>query len=227
MKTKMVLGLVILLAVIPTSFCRAETGSLGIRGEYVSWKEKDLFPEEKKASGMMYGPTFLFRFGSRDAWSVEATGLYGEFEELSRANVDLKITYNVSNLFGIFADFKYLWYEYDGTEDADLGDKVNTSGFGGGLGVDFETPIGDSPIFVFANAKVMPMWLDLDVEDADDNAFLWSYEAGLAWAYDFRMDVNKFNVYLAAGFRQQQMRGDDIDESISAPFAEFGFKQEF
>jgi len=223
-------SLLIMVALFSLILCEtglADSGSLGIKLAPVQWREKDLFGSTQKASGMMYGPSVMFRFGDKERWSIGLEGLYGEFEDLSRADIDAMVMYNISPLFGVFVNFKYSWYEFDGTDDPTIGAEVETSGFGGGVGINFEAPLGRSPFFVFANTRIVPMKMKTDVADSDGWALLWSMEGGLAAAFDLGLEHYDISFYSALGYRYRIMRNSDFDESVSIPFVEAGFKQEF
>lgn len=202
---------------------RAETAAYGLRLNVARWEESELFGDRSPdASGVSVGPSLLFRFGEGDELSAGFEGFYGSMSDLDRADLDVTFGYNISALFGVFLDLRYFWYdiEKDGAE-------ASNSGLGLGPGVQLNVPFGGSGLFFFANTRVIPMALSLDDSEADDAAVLWAYEGGLAIAIEPNTGVNDSNVYLALGYRHQQMKGSDVDETMQMPFFEAGFKQEF
>lgn len=223
MKLHRILPVAALLLAVAAPWGRAETASYGLRLNVASWEENELFGDESPdASGVSIGPSLLFRFGEGDEWSAGFEGFYGSMSDLDRADLDLTLGYSISSLFGVFLDMRYFWY------DIEKGDaEANNSGVGIGPGVQVSVPFGGSGLFFFANTRVIPMALSLDNSEADDSAVLWAYEGGLAIAIEPNTGVNDSNVYLALGYRHQQMKGSDIDEKMQMPFLEAGFKQEF
>ncbi|MBN1672418.1 MAG: hypothetical protein JXR37_15365 [Kiritimatiellae bacterium] len=205
----------------------AASSSFGFRAAVASWRESDLYGGSESENGTMFGPTFLFRLGDDENVAVGVDGLYGQMGALDRADAEVMLFYYVAPLFGVFADFRYMWGDYDASADPDIGEKVTTTvaGFGGGVTVD--APLGDSPLFVFANTRFVPVRVSTDVEDASGAGFLWAYEAGLAYAAEVATGAGDSCIYAAGGYRYHQMKGSDFDETMSMPFVEAGFKQEF
>ncbi len=223
MKKQNLLGCMLAVLVFSGGSALAASASYGFRLSDVRWKEKGLIPDERvSADGVMFGPTFLFRLDEDDLWSVGLDGFYGSMDKLDRADIDLTLGYSISSLFTLFLDARYLDYDYD-DGDVDFG----THGFGVGPGVGVSAPLGTSGMFIFANTRVIPMDLTTDVEDADGTAVLWAYEGGLAYGGALDIGVNDTSLYLALGYRHQQMKGGDFDERLQTPFVEVGIRQEF
>ena len=226
-KTRAALALIVII-LLPASAALGETASIGFRFAYNTWRERDLFDSTKKASGVDYGPTLLYRLGEKENWSIGLEGFYGEFDELNRAEVDVIVGYRISPLFTVFADLKYYGYRYDGRNEADVGEKIKTNAFGGGVGVDFQAPLGQGgPFFIFLNTRLLPMSLRTDVEGGDGTGLLWAYEAGLAYATYLGIEPYDLSLYIAAGYRRQQVKSSKFNETLDSPFVEIGFKQEF
>ncbi|MFH0909540.1 MAG: hypothetical protein V1929_12340 [bacterium] len=205
----------------------AESASFGVRLSSTTWKERSLFGEEaQKAEGSMFGPTLLFRLGQDDPWGIGLDGAYGQLDNMDRADTDLSLVYNISPAFGVFADFKYLWYDYE-SDSADRGESISTTGIGLGLGVNVNAPLGSSGFFAFGSMRAVPMSMETDVPDADGTSLLWAYEGGFAYGTPLDLGASDSSIYFSLGYRQQQLKGGEFDETTRQPFAEIGFKQEF
>lgn len=228
MKRLVTLSVAFAMALVFGQEASAGSASYGFRGGFLTWNEDTLLGDgARKADGLMFGPTFVFRFGDNDQWAAGIDGAYGALGNMDRADCDLTLTYQVSTMFGVFADMRYSWYNYDGSGDADLNAEVTTSGIGLGVGLCVNVPVGESGTFVFANTRIMSIEMSTDVPGADGTPTLWAYEGGAAYAWDFDNEARKGSLYVSAGYRYQQMKGGEFDETIQLPFVEAGFKQEF
>ena len=205
----------------------AETASGGLKIGPAFWKERSLYNDSKKDdSGMMMGPAFLLRLGRDNDWSLSGEALYGTFGDLDRADVDVMFGYEFSSMFTFFACFKYAWHDFGPSNDPDVPERVTTTGVGGGLGATAKAPLGDTGFLVFLTAKVMPMRMETDVPDADTTAWMWSYDGGIGYGRDLRT-LSGGSVYGMLGYRHQQLRGGEFNETLQMPFIEAGFKQVF
>ncbi|MBA4386639.1 MAG: hypothetical protein C0404_01590 [Verrucomicrobia bacterium] len=204
--------------------CLAGSASYGFRVSSVTWKESEIFTDPSaKASGAMFGPSLLFKFPATDSLSLGIDGLYGALDNADRSDWDVTLSYQLAPYFTVFGEFKYLWYEYEVDKDR----KSATKAPGGGLGVGLNVPLVPNGVILFANTRVLTMSVSSDEAGKGGNALMWAYEAGLALPLEFDSGAKDSNFYLAAGFRYQQMKGDNVDERAQMPFAEIGFRQEF
>ncbi len=206
----------------------SETASYGLRLGGAHWKDTALYGDgDYSESGAMFGPSLLFRPGNSERWAIGVEGLYGSLGDMDRVDADAIVMYEIASMFGIFADVRGMWYDYDLKNDPAWGKSLATTGLGAGLGVNVNVPLGRSGFFLFANTRVLPMRMNTDVPDKDGWAWLWSYEGGLAYAVTLDAIAKNANLYLAAGYRDQRLKNSDFAERLQLPFAELGVRQEF
>jgi opacity protein-like surface antigen len=211
----------------PASKAVADSTAAGFRISFMDWQEEGLFDEKIKEDGVMFGPTLRFNFGQQEQFVLGLDAGYGSLGKLDRADFDLLLGYNLAPSIRIFADLRYFWQELDESASESLDRSIKTTGIGPGVGLEGSVPLGFSSVFLFGSIRIAPMQVKTDVEDADGTAVSWSYEAGIAYAWMVNTVAADSSMFLAAGYRHQQMKGGDFDERIQSPFLEFGFRQEF
>lgn len=206
----------------------AESGAYGFRLYQVDWKEKKLYGEEPVSEdGVAFGPSFLFRLGGGDNLGLGLDGYYLSAGDLERSEIDGRLLYTLSEVFDVSLELRHT------RNDVTFGSggnsrEVGTRGTGPGAGLHFQAPLGDSGLIAFGTTRGYAMSMSTDVEEVDDRwTFLWLYEFGLAFASRIELGVADSSIYVAAGYRHQQNRGGEFDETVEMPFLEFGLRQEF
>ncbi len=205
----------------------ADSVAYGVRLSQLNWQEKSLYEERIKEDGLMFGPTLRFNFGRQEQYVAGLDVGYAAMGDLDRADFDLLFGYNISPAIRLFADLRYLWQDLDQDASDTLDRDIKTTALGVGVGIEGSVPLGYSGFFVFGSMRVAPMRVKTDIDDADGTAVSWSYEAGVAYAWVLDTIAADSSVFIAAGYRHQQMKGGEFDERAQTPFAEFGFRQEF
>lgn len=203
----------------------ADSASFGGRLGYATWKDSKLEDVDSQ-SGLQFGPTFLYRFGTGDAWAFGLDARHGSMDRLERSDLDATLHYSVSSMFSVFAEARYVRYKLDGEEETAYEEDIKTNGPGIGGGISVVVPLGYSGFFLAANTRLATMQLDTDIPDASGNSFSWGYEGALAYSFTFDA-VERGSLFMSLGYRHQEMRGGGLGERLQMPFAEFGFTQRF
>ena len=225
---KMKITMILLLGALVAPTARAESGAYGFRIYPLDWKEQKLFGENSVSEDITaFGPSFLFRFGGGDALAVGLDGYYGSGGDLDRAELEGRFIYSPSDAFDISLDLRHTRYDYT-ARSGERKVEISTRGTGPGLGLHVQAPLGEFGFIAFGSTRGMAMSMSTDVQDVSDRwTFLWLYELGIAYAQRIEMGLPDTSFYLAAGYRHQQMRGGDFDETVQMPFVEFGVRQQF
>ena len=221
-----ILGAAVVLLSTQTA-TQADSAAYGFRLSHLSWQEKSLYEETIKEDGAMFGPTLRFNFGPMEEYVLGFDAGYGSIGKLDRADFDLLFGYNIAPSIRIFANARYIWQDLDAGASETLESDIKTTAIGAGVGLEGSIPIGYSGFMAFGSMRVAPMRVKTDVPDSDGTAVSWAYEAGLAYAWPLDEVTSNSHLFLAVGYRHQQMKGGDFDERVQAPFLEFGFRQEF
>lgn len=205
----------------------AESASFGFRLHDMRWQEKKLYNERVRADGIMFGPEFMYRFGHDQEWAIGAEGLYGSFSGQDHVNLDAHVRYMLTPQVDLLAGVIYKWHDVGASDKTDPNRDLDTSALGGNIGLDMNAPLGHSGFFLFASSRIGPVRMRTDIPDSNTTAWLWRYEGGIAFAtHPDAIDAN-MSLYVAAGYRHEQIKGGDFDQREQAPFISVGVRQSF